>query len=128
MKEKIIELLNNMDCTDLVNIHREYCSQTNCFDDEIFSMDTFDEVFNDSDPWNIACRIFYGEFNPNDDYFTFNGYGNLVSLSEYNIGEYVYIDDIADYIIDNNNSLYNDEVQEILDEFEGEEDEEDEEE
>lgn len=118
MKEKLKELFEEMSLSDLLSVHREYCQATNCFDDEIFDMDMFDEIMHGQDPWWIACRIFYGDFNPNDDYFTFNAYGNLKSINEYNIKDYIYIDDIIDHIIDNNDALYNDDIQAILDEFE----------
>lgn len=36
----------------------------------------------------IAYKVFYsGNFNPNDDYFKFNGYGNLESLDSFRIVE-----------------------------------------
>ena len=50
-------------------------------------------------PMEIAQMIFYGgEFNPNDEYFYFNGYGNLESA---NWGDVVDVaEDLVDDIID----------------------------
>ena len=65
-------------------------------DDRYYSMDEFDELYSDTEPTEILRRAFYGydedtyttdahgnrehgAFNPNRDYFTHNGYGNLVS-------------------------------------------------
>lgn len=65
-------------------------------DDRYYSMDELDELYSGTEPSEILRRAFYGhdaetyttdaegnrsygEFNPNRDYFTFNGYGNLVS-------------------------------------------------
>ena len=65
-------------------------------DDRYYSMDELDELYNGTDPLEILRRAYYGrdddtyttddngnraygEFNPNRDYFTFNGYGNFVS-------------------------------------------------
>lgn len=60
-------------------------------DDRYYSMYELDELYNGSSPLEILQRAFYGydddtssenshtEFNPNRDYFRFNGYGNLVS-------------------------------------------------
>ena len=59
-------------------------------------MDELDELYNGVQPSEIRCRACYGDdsetyttdgsgnreygaFNPNRDYFTYNGYGNLVS-------------------------------------------------
>ena len=65
-------------------------------DDRVYSMDELDELYHDADTTEILRRAFYGydadtwttdahgektygAFNPNRDYFYFNGYGNLVS-------------------------------------------------
>lgn len=65
-------------------------------DNRYYSMDELDEFYRDSDPLEILrCAYYgrdddtwttdsngnktYGEFNPNRDYFYYNGYGNLVS-------------------------------------------------
>lgn len=65
-------------------------------DSRYYSMDELDEFYRDSDPLEILRRAYYGrdddtyttdssgnktygEFNPNRDYFYYNGYGNLVS-------------------------------------------------
>ena len=65
-------------------------------DDRYFSMDELDELHNGTEPSELLRRAFfgydeetyttdrdgnktYGTFNPNRDYFRYNGYGNLVS-------------------------------------------------
>lgn len=65
-------------------------------DDRYFSMDELDELHNGIEPSELLSRAFfgydeetyttdrdgnktYGAFNPNRDYFRYNGYGNLVS-------------------------------------------------
>ena len=65
-------------------------------DDRYFSMDELDELHSGTEPSEILRRAFfgydeetyttdrdgnktYGAFNPNRDYFRYNGYGNLVS-------------------------------------------------
>jgi hypothetical protein len=65
-------------------------------DDRYYEMDMINELFTDSDNIDLLNRAFfgrdddnwytdtrgkkiYGSFNPNRDYFYFNGYGNLVS-------------------------------------------------
>ena len=48
-------------------------------------MEMFDEIMSGFEPMEIALRIFFGDFNPNDDFFRFNGYANLESLSEYDL-------------------------------------------
>ena len=67
-------------------------------------------------------KIFYGNFRPNDCYFKFDGYANLESIDW--LKDEIDLDEIADYIIDNENSLGNNEIQKILDEDDNEEEEE----
>ena len=65
-------------------------------DDRYYSMDGLNELYNDTEPIEVLRRAFYGydeetwirdssgnreygPFNPNREYFRYNGYGNLVS-------------------------------------------------
>ena len=65
-------------------------------DDRYYSMDELAELYNGVDPIELLNRAYfgydmetwhtdsdgnkvYGSFNPNREYFTYNGYGNLVS-------------------------------------------------
>lgn len=52
---------------------------------DLYDMEMFDEIMNGFEPMEIALRIYFGDFNPNDEYFRFNGYANLESLSEYDL-------------------------------------------
>lgn len=115
--EKIKEVLENMGTAEIINIHNEYCSASNNMDDYIYDMDEFDEIMGNVTPWEVARACFYGhEFCPAHDYFRFNGYANLESF-DFAQGDNsgIYISDIADYIERNEDSLNNDEIQEILD-------------
>ena len=65
-------------------------------DDRYYCMEELDEFYHGVEPSELLNRVFYGydadttwtdergekhygEFNPNREYFTYNGYGNLVS-------------------------------------------------
>lgn len=65
-------------------------------DDRYYSMEYINEFYNNASPLDLLQRAYfgrdddtwttdasgdktYGEFNPNRDYFYYNGYGNLVS-------------------------------------------------
>ena len=52
-----------------------------CFEESTYyDMDEFDEFLSNCTPSEIARMIFFGDdFNPNDEYFRFNAYGNLES-------------------------------------------------
>lgn len=107
-------------------------------DDRYYEMSEIDEIYHDSDPSEILARAFYGydadsyttdsrgdrtygAFNPNREYFKFNGYGNLVS-SDYKD----YSDKLDEWVInemsENRAHIYtieeNDELAELFDKLE----------
>lgn len=92
----IIEFFENNE--DIYNEAIEELDSYNGYlgDDRYFSMDELDELHNGTEPSELLRRAFfgydeetyttdrdggktYGAFNPNRDYFRYNGYGNLVS-------------------------------------------------
>ena len=87
------------DCMEELDNYNGYLS-----DDRYYSMDELDEFYNGVEPSEILSRAFYGydsetyttdssgnreygAFNPNRDYFTYNGYGNLVSADYKNYSD-----------------------------------------
>ena len=124
--EAIKSIIEDMDDSDAVALHNEYCYETNDYDDEIIEMERFDEICEGMTPSDIANRIFYGDFNPNHEYFHFNGYGNFESTNYPT--DWIYPGDIAREIVDREESFRNDEIQEEIDSWNEENDEEDEEE
>ena len=94
-------LLNNMETT------RGLIQEINCWNGALECLDYIDmELFNeymmDSEPTWIAERIFYGDFNPNDDYFQFNAYGNLVSYDLWDVNAEIedYIGEVIDALVE----------------------------
>ena len=95
----IAELLEGKDLDDLYyEISQEYM-----YEEYVYSMDEFDYVVDNKSPHEITLMVFNGDFNPNHDYFKFDGYGNLKSIDDYDyddlknsaVNEYIdaYIDD-----------------------------------
>ena len=124
MEERIKEIIEEMSTEDKIALWNEYCDSVNKFDDRIYSMEEFDEIMNGREPWDIVRTCYFGDFNPTHEYFWFNGYANLES--DYDIdGEKspFYIDELIDYIVENEEDFGNDEIAEVL---EGEEEEEEE--
>lgn len=116
-KEKLIDYLQELSDSELVYMHNEYCYSTNHYDDEIFLSDMFDEIFSSYEPWEIACKIHFGDFNPSYDYFKFNGYANIVSLHKWDIDKYVEIVDIVDYILENDVDFDDNNIRHVLDDI-----------
>ena len=72
-----VEQLNGNDLTYLLQHMDGY---DGCFEEATYyDMDEFDEFLSGRTPLEIAQMIFFGDFNPNNDYFRFNCYGNLES-------------------------------------------------
>lgn len=102
-------------------------------DNRIEDMDFLDELYQGKEATEILRRAYFGhdddtwheengervydEFNPNRDYFYFNGYGNLVSTDERDYIDYLDLDYVQD-IIDNEGHLdLSDGAQEIIDNY-----------
>lgn len=124
--ETIKNIIEDMDDSDAVALHNEYCYETDNYDDEIIEMERFDEICEGMTPSDIARSIVYGDFNPNHDYFHFNGYGNFESTDCPT--DWIYPGDIAREVVDCEKSFENDEIQEEIDSWsDDDEDDEDEE-
>ena len=114
-KQKIVDYINSMNDEEIIELHNLYCEAAECEDDRIYSMYELDELLEGRTPTDILSMGFYGDFRPQHDFFWFNGYGNLES-ADYITNMPIYAIDIANYILSNEDSLGNDEIQEILDE------------
>ena len=107
-------------------------------DDRYYSMSELDDLYNGTEPTEILLRAFYGydeetystdasgnreygPFNPNREYFRYNGYGNLVS-ADYK--DYTGLLDhyIIDSMLDNRDCIdaivNNSELSDLFDELE----------
>lgn len=81
-----------------------YCDYLN--DNRMYPMEELNELYANTEPLELLYRVFYGhddntwttdasgnktygEFNPNREYFYFNGYGNLVSCDYIDYSDYL---------------------------------------
>lgn len=116
---EVREYLDSLSDSEKVDIWNEYADAANNPDDHIYNMDEFDEIFSDTKPWEIARACFYSRrFNPSDSWFWFNGYGNTESadyISDHDDRSTIDLDEVAEYIVSNNNELSSDDIRAILD-------------
>ena len=114
-------LLNNMETTrDVVNELNLY---NNCLDFlDFYYMEDLDQYLREFEPTTILNKMFYGDFNPNNDYFKFNVYGNLESYNEWElIEEYeIYMDEIIEALLNNIDyvGIYDDKLKEMIEAYE----------
>ena len=136
MERELQAVLRTLDSDAIFTIWNEYARE-NRSDDELYEMEMFNEIYAGVDPLEIATRCFYGcdewnsgsSFNPNRDYFYYDGYGNPISLDYLSWNEYAgkysfdYFDEsaIIDYIYENDEDFGIEEIREALDNWDGEE-------
>lgn len=99
LRQSVIDQLKEMDNSDLVVVYNTYCSLIYDVDSEIY--------YNDKDnitmlvgncPFNALQRSFYGDYNPNHEYVTLDGYANLESFNDPT--DHISIDDMIDTIME----------------------------
>ena len=79
-EQAITTYIENLSNAERVELMQHMSFYDGSFDDVLYyDMAEFDEILSNYSPMQIAQMIWFGEFNPNDDYFRFNAYGNLES-------------------------------------------------
>ena len=116
-KEKIREYLLNNEET-LLDVVNELNSWNNCLENLDF-WENDEEFFNTffDNPMEAIRATYYGNYNYNDEYVKFNGYGNIDSYSEYERIEEIKdnIDDIVENLIECYYNIYiNEELENLL--------------
>lgn len=75
-KEGIREILSEYTDEPDYNSYIEYCEENNY--DYPVSIDEFDDWFANEKPFDLAKKVYYGDFNPAwHKYFMFDGNGNI---------------------------------------------------
>ena len=113
-KQKIVDYINGMGIDEKIALHNTYCDAANCTDDCIYTMDDMEEILDGVDKWELVRMVQFGDFDCTEEFWGFNGYGNLDSYDALELP--IYAEDIADFILWKEDSLGNDEIQYILDE------------
>ena len=114
-------LLNDLDT--LKDAVRELNSWNACLDylDVYNNDDEFFDMFFEGKPAELARAIYYGDFNYNDEYIKFNGYGNLETFSKYDYEELLEenIEEITEKLIEYAEyiSIGNEELDDLLSQY-----------
>ena len=108
---------------DNIEEARDIVAQANSWDGSledlaVYDMSEFDDIIEaiDLSPTELICKVQYGDFNPNDDYFTFDSLENLVSYQEYEYEELIRdnIEEIVERYINISGHIYADAEMEAL--------------
>lgn len=106
--------LNMCDDYTLLKLWADYVQESHRYDDEIFNMDSIDEVLENCKAADILRMVKYGDFDICHNFFEFDGYANLHSF--YYICDSVHFNttELTKYCIENNRE----DASEIFDEYE----------
>ncbi len=114
--EELKELLENMSDDDIIYVWNEYCDANSYYDDRINYMDWLNNDLEGRTPTQIIDMI-DKDFYTDDKYYKYTIYG-IESFDD--ASDVVYFDDLANYILDNDDDLGNSEIRIFLDETEEE--------
>lgn len=118
--EQIKSILNDMYDDEIIAIHNRYCD-ANHYEDQIYPNDDFtlDEVMGGCTFSEAACKLHNSDYNYSDNYFWFDGYANLKSSND--PFDNIFVDDIARYVVDNEDDLDNMDLREAIEGWQDEE-------
>lgn len=119
VRAKVVECLEDMWLEDIVSIWNAYVECNNYYDDYIYNMCDLDYELESLTPTEILRKAEGEDFKTSDSFFYHTIYGinscNNVEDSP------ICISDLAYYIIDNDDSLGNTDIEDILEEHREEE-------
>lgn len=117
--QTIIDIIkNNWSNEEIADAWNFRCDEKGYMDERIEYMDTFDELFCNYKPSEIAEKVYRRDFCTGDDFYAFNGYGNLESFSDVDDYSRFSYEELAEYLVDNGDSLTTDvDTDELLEFF-----------
>ena len=77
--EKFEEIFKTLDDSEKVELRNVLCGEY-CYEETLFSMDELDDLLAGKKPSELLTMV-NDDFNYNDDYFYFDGYGRLCSVN-----------------------------------------------
>ena len=117
--QTIIDIIkNNWSNEEIADAWNFRCDEDGYMDERIEYMHSFDELFCNLKPSEIAEKVYRRDFCTGDDFFAFNGYGNLESFSDVDDYSRFSYTELAEYLVNNGDSLTTDvDTDELLESF-----------
>lgn len=89
-EKRALEIIDNADLCDLAAAYSEYMSEElNDPDSALYSMWEFDDIAGNFTPSDLVNMIFYGDYAPSAEFFTFDGYGNIESVHAFDVVDFI---------------------------------------
>lgn len=114
--EKIMDLLKEKGPEEIMWLHDTYCEKDYC-EGSIYSMNDVEEMLEGCSLRRVLREVAHKDFDIRDRFFQIED-TRFVSFDDIEDGNQVYFDDIAQYIIDNDDDLGDVDIREILEEEE----------
>lgn len=115
-ESRIEEILEGLSYEEIVDVWNAYCEDANYWDDVIRPMYMLDEELEGKTPMEVL-EMFNGcDFNTNDSWYWYNGYGNPESSD--NPFDHVSIFDLSRYSVSHEEDFGILEILEVLEESE----------
>lgn len=86
-RNEIFDLIKEFNESKLIDLNNTYCEMVNS-EDYIYEMEALDDLFWGRKPLEIIRTLSY-DFNENDNYFKFNGYGWVESFNYYELSDFI---------------------------------------
>jgi hypothetical protein len=95
--------------------YNNYLANDNRYDDEIMDWDELEDYLKDMPPLDAFRLAHNSDFTWNDNYFTWNGYGNLVGMEEYAVVDKIKEDrDFLKWYVTENELIDDDTMEEAI--------------
>jgi hypothetical protein len=104
LKKSLIAQIKDFTACEIFELNNTYCISANYHDDMIYenSDEEINEIFHGKSPIEIMRLTAYGDYNYSHDYFRFDGYGNIQSLSTLDSTDLPdFSFNVVDYMIEN---------------------------
>ena len=121
--ERLDDILNGLPEWEIVDVWNNYC-ESNRYTDEIIMPNDIDDILSGLKPSEVLNAIDLEEYSVNDEFIKETIYG----IKSFNYAvDHIDFDDLKEYIFENLDDLGNSDIEDLIDEFEEELEEDDEE-
>jgi len=117
LKEKIVDFLSDCSDNDLMGIYNEYCNESGNSGDVYWHDGFFSDMCIDADEAARAVWASGSDYNYQHEFLKITAYGNYETSNDLRYLLDVDFEEIADYIIENDNSLCSDVIADLLQEY-----------
>ena len=96
----IIEAFGRMTTNEFIHFYNAYLDENHYQEDKIYFLEDIDEILGDIKPSEVLQLFANGIYNSSDDYFRFDGYGNIVTMDEFDVLDHIDVNNITEYLLE----------------------------